>query len=93
MTSAAYIGCGSPVIIAGRKYHMTTTLSGAGQSANEVYLTHRVSSGDVQFIGNRYSHKPITVGEVMPAGLWLDGSGVVAVNDNICFFWAGAFNM
>jgi hypothetical protein len=90
--SATFIGAGSPIIIDGIKYYMTVTLSGTGEAANEVTLNRAAPSGDVTFIGNRYSLKPITVGEVMPAGVWMDSTCVPATDGNIGYFWAGQFS-
>lgn len=88
--SPAYIGAGSPIHIDGKRYFISAVSSGQGESSSEVTLSYAVPSGDVQFIGNKYSLKPITVGDTMPAGVWMDATCVPAVDDNICYFMAGS---
>lgn len=85
-------GVGSMICIDGKWYQITVLTAGQGVSDDEVTLNLEPSSGEVQFISGRFSHKPLAVGKVTPAGFRVSYTTTVNVNDEIQFFEAGTYD-
>lgn len=89
--TGTYIGEGSPICIDGRWYTIVALTAGQGISANEVTLSHNVSSGKVQYIGGMYSTKPMVAGEVTKEGFMIANT-TVNVDSARCAFEAGQYD-
>lgn len=85
-------GVGSRVCIDGIWYTITVLTAGQGEAANEVTFNLAPASGEVQFISGRFTHKPIPLGEVTPAGFRVSYTTTINVNDEIQFFEAGTYD-
>ena len=86
--TGTYIAEGSPIIIDGKRYSITALSAGTGSAANAVTLNQAAPSGVVQFIGGCFGTKPIAVGKTTPAGIKLNATDVINVNNELCLFEA-----
>lgn len=86
--NGTYIGPGSPIVIDGKLYMITTLSAAAGEATNEVTLNvSGVPTGEVQFIGGMYGYKPMVAGEITPAGFRLN-EDTVNTDGHMCVFEA-----
>jgi len=78
--TGTYIGKGSAIrIIDDSNKHtydvcITADLSTAGGATNEVTLSEAVPSGTVTFIGGKHGYKPMAVGKVTKAGVFISNT-------------------
>ena len=72
---------------------ITALTAGQGLSADEVTLDRAIPSGKVLRISNKWDMKPIAIGEVTPAGILLEMTSVVNVNDESHIIIAEKFDM
>lgn len=70
--------------------HILALTAGQGVSADEVTLSQAVPSGTVEYIGGKYTMKPIAIGKVTPAGVKISETTVNA-NDGMVAFVAWQF--
>ncbi len=89
--NGTYIGEGSRICIDGKWYSIVALTATQGEAANEVTLSHAVSSGKIYHISGMYDYKPMVAGENTPAGFVL-ANATVNVNNAICAFEAGAYD-
>lgn len=89
--TGTYIGEGSSIIIDGMSYTIVALTAGQGEAANEVTLSHNVSSGVVEYIGGMYSYAPMTAGQVAMDGFLISNT-TVNVNDARMAFEAGKYD-
>jgi len=87
VASGNKVGEGSEILVmsAGKLYCAVITALTAGQgiSASEVTLSRTIPSGKVLKVGGMYDLAPLAVGKVTPAGIKLNMTTVVNVNDEI----------
>lgn len=87
-----YIGPGSPIVIDGKLYMITTLTGGAGEATTEVTLNvkgvkgHEVAGkGLVEFIGGMYGYKPMVAGEFAKPGFLISDT-TLNVDGNMVVF-------
>lgn len=91
--TGTYVGDGSPIRIKSNDnkhvYHayITALTAGQGVSANEVTLSQAVPTGKVEYIGGKYSMKPVPIGQVSKPGV-LVNYATLNVNDALVGFMA-----
>ena len=90
--NGTYIGIGSRICIDGKWYTITVLTGSQGEGDDEVELNYPAPSGEVQFIGGKYTMKPIPVGEVSKAGFKINRTTVINVNNEIQWFEAGQYD-
>ncbi len=88
--TGTYIGEGSLIQIAGRRYSIVA-FTAEGETANQLTLSHNVASGPIEFIGGMYSMKSMTAGEVTKDGFLL-GNDTVNATGILCYFEAGKYD-
>lgn len=93
--NTTYVGVGSPVIIAGQRYHIVAITS-TGAAANQVTLD-RTPGGNpipgkdpygVEYIGNMYDFVNAPTGIIMPAGIYLAETSSVNASAKLCLIEA-----
>jgi len=99
--TGTYIGPGSKILIQRpqgaansgevEEHAINTLAAGAGVSANEVTLSASMASGNVRFIGGKYSMAPIALNKTTLDGFRVSNT-TVNVNDEIIMFEAGTYN-
>lgn len=89
--NGTYIGEGSIIQIDGLRYTIVSLTGGAGESSNEVTLSHNVPSGNIEYIGGMYDLIPMASGEVTRDGI-LIANTTVNVNNALCGFEAWKWN-
>jgi len=89
--TGTYIGEGSSINIDGQTYTITALTAGQGVSADEVTLSHSVSSGEIYAIHGMYDYKPMVSGEVTRHGFLLSNT-TINVNDALIAFEAGQYS-
>lgn len=62
--------------------------AGQGVAADEVTLSRAISTGTIQYIGGMYRTAPLAVGKITPAGVKVNNTTLINVNDEINFFRA-----
>lgn len=91
--TGTYIGDGSMIRIRSNdnkhvyEAHITALTAGQGVSSDEVTLSWAVPSGKVEYIGGKFSLKPVPLGEVTPAGVVINYA-TLNVNDALVAFQA-----
>lgn len=90
--TGTYIGEGSQICIDGKWYVITALTAGQGVSANEVTLSRAAPTGDITCITGMYDYIPVPIGKETAAGIKLNATTVINVNDELNFFEAGRYN-
>lgn len=97
VSSGSRIGEGSSILIestTGRKRYWSVVeavTGGQGEAADEVTLSHAVPSGKVYFISGLYSLAPIALTNTTQAGVKINNTTLINVNDEIqCFDASGS---
>lgn len=90
--NGTYVGEGSRIVIDGKVYAITSLTASQGEAADEVELNYAAPSGDVEFISGKYTMKPLALGEVSPAGIYLAMTTPVNANDDLQVFEAGVYD-
>ncbi len=91
--TGTYVGDGSLIRIQDNtnkhvyEAYITALTAGNGVSSNEVTLSQAVPSGRVEFIGGKFSYKPVPIGQVTKPGV-LIGYATLNVNDALIAFQA-----
>lgn len=91
--TGTYIGEGSTIRIRSADYKhvyeasILALTAGQGLSSDEVTLSQAVPNGKVEYIGGKYSMKPVPIGRVTSAGVLINYATLNA-NDNMIAFRA-----
>lgn len=91
--AGTYVGDGSLIRIQDNsnkhvyEAYITALTAGTGVSSNEVTLSQAVPSGRVEFIGGKFSYKPVAIGQVTKPGVVI-GYATLNVNDALIAFQA-----
>lgn len=64
----------------------------AGGGADEVTLNESVKSGSVLYLGGMYDLEPLAVGSMTPAGVTLEMTSIVNVNDEMQLIYAEQYD-
>ncbi len=70
--TGGYIGAGSRIIIDAKEYFIQALTAAQGEAADEVTLSEAAASGEVTFIGGKWTMKPVPIGQMTKAGVKLE---------------------
>lgn len=91
--TGTYVGDGSPIRIKSSdnkhvyEVYITALTAGQGVSSDEVTLSYPVPSGTVEYIGPKFSYKPVPIGQVTTPGVLINYA-TLNVNDALIGFMA-----
>lgn len=90
--TGTYIGIGSRICIDGKWYTITALTATEGEGDDEVELNYPAPSGDITYIGGKFSMKPMIAKEITPAGFKVNATAVININDEVQVFEAGRYD-
>jgi len=70
--TGTYIGPGSRIIIAGVEYFIHTLTATEGSGADEVTLNEAAATGQIEYIGPKWTTRPVPIGATTKAGIKLE---------------------
>jgi len=72
--TGTYIGAGSMIKIDGVEYFIQALTAGAGEAADEVTLSSAAATGQIEYIGPKWTTRPIPIGQIAGAGIKLESA-------------------